>query len=393
MRQRVVVQFISGLYMGGAEMMLYHTAKHLDAEKYRTVVISLLPGGKVADMLHHDQVEVYSLTVKHKWQLPFRFIKLLMYLRKLQPDIIHSYMFHADIIGRFIGKLLNIPVVISSIRNEHIGGRHREWLLRLTDRLTDCVTVVCKKAGQVQADRGTIREEKMKVIYNGIDLSRFTPISMSRREDIRSQWGVGRTDLVFICVGRLDPQKNHRMLLSAFHKLAMLHEQAKLVLVGDGQLRGELEREVRELELEKQVEFMGVCTNVQELLQAADVFVLASKWEGLPNVVLEAMAAGTPAIATSVGGTPEVVIDQETGLLVESEDEYGLLQAMKVMIEIGDAGRQMFREHAKERVHEHFTIAQTIANTESLYEELLLKKQKGTKQLKQHAAVLQDERG
>lgn len=375
-------------------MMLYHTAKHLNMEKYRTVVISMLPNGKVADMLRSENIEVHCLTVKHKWLLPLSFIKLFNHIRKLKPDIIHSYMFHADIVGRVIGKLLNIPVVISSIRNEYIGGWHRERLLKMTDMFTDCVTVVCEKAGMVQVNKGTIKEDKMKVIYNGIDLGRFKPISVESRLQIRQSWGANQTDLVFICVGRLETQKNHRMLLSAFHKLAMIHDQVKLILIGDGSLREELEQYCKDLKITDKVQFKGICSNVHELLQAADVFVLASQWEGLPNVVLEAMAAGTPVIATSVGGTPEVVVDQETGLLVESGDEKGLLHAMKVLIEIGDAGRQMFREHAKERVRKHFTIGRTIAETESLYEELLLKTQKGSKHHteRQNNTVLQDER-
>ncbi len=205
------------------------------------------------------------------------------------------------------------------------------------------------------------------VIANGVDVNRFRPRSVGEEAD---------APVRFIYVGRLEPVKGVDLVLQAATLLrSALPGGApawSLTLAGDGSQRAALEAQAHALGLADRVRFLGTRQDVANLLSSNDVLVLPSRWEGMPNVALEAMACGLPVIATAVGGTPEVVAHRETGILVPPEQPLALAQAMAVLL--ADASlREKMGQAGRRRVETEFSIDTAVARTEALYRELLAK--------------------
>jgi glycosyltransferase involved in cell wall biosynthesis len=369
-----VLKLITGLNTGGAEMMLYKTVTHMDKSKYRSIVVSMLPEGRISGMLREQDNEVYSLRMKNKFPNPLVLFKLVSLLRKEKPLILHSYMFHADLLGRIAGKLAGVPIIISSIRNENIGGKWRERLLGVSDFMVDRVTAVCRAAGLKQVAAGTTSANKLHVIYNGIELQKYPPRSDELRSAVRQEWDIPDHHRVLMNVGRLERQKNQMGLLESFSDLLLREPDCTLLIAGDGGLRSELEDKAKQLGISDNVVFTGICKDIPRMLQAADIFVLSSLWEGLPNVVIEAMAARQPVIATNVGGTPEVVESGVSGIMVEPGSREQMAEAMIELVRLPKERLEAMGDHGRAIVERTFTIERTIDQTEQLYEGLIMEK-------------------
>ncbi|MFN3692327.1 MAG: glycosyltransferase [Fervidobacterium sp.] len=193
------------------------------------------------------------------------------------------------------------------------------------------------------------------------------------REDYRKMLNITEDEVVFVSVARLTPEKDHLTLIKVFENVSKLYRNTKLFLVGDGPMREELQREVREREIGDRVIFLGIRKDVPEILSASDVFVLSSIYEGNPLSVMEAMAAGKPVIATSVGGVPELVDDGETGILVKKGNVTELEKAMisflenrKLIKDVGSRGR--------DKAIKYFDVSYMTEEYGKLYRELFLKK-------------------
>jgi glycosyltransferase involved in cell wall biosynthesis len=179
---------------------------------------------------------------------------------------------------------------------------------------------------------------------------------------------------IIITVGRLHAQKGHCYLLQAIAKAEKKVPKIKLIIIGEGEEENNLKNLVKSLDLTDKIIFAGLRGDVEKIFPIAELFILPSLWEGMPNVILEAMAAGKPVVATKVGGVPEVVVHGETGILVPPEDSNALTSAIIDLLRdklkakmMGQAGRM--------RIEEHFTISKTIEKTEYLYRKLLKEKQ------------------
>jgi glycosyltransferase involved in cell wall biosynthesis len=208
------------------------------------------------------------------------------------------------------------------------------------------------------------------VIPNGVDLAAADAALAAARPSARTALGLYPSDLAVAFVGRLHRQKGLKQLLGAFFTLLQSHPTAKLLLAGDGPERAGLETAVAGLRLQPFVRFLGALPAPWPLLAAADLFVLPSLWEGMPNALLEAMAAGLPCVATAVGAVPEVAAAGEEALLVPPGDAAPLLRAI---LELADdpARRRALGARARRRVEERFRIEATVARTEELYDGLL----------------------
>ncbi len=372
MRDRIkVMGLITGLNTGGAEMMLYQTMTRLDRSIYEPVVVSLERGGKLADRLRENGIRVYELGFTKRPSGWPRLFQLLRILKREQPHVLHAYMFHADLIGRLFGRMAGVPVVISSIRNENIGGRLRERLLGMTKRYADRVTAVCQAAGERQVKSGAVSREQLTVIYNGVDLARFEAVQGESRCALRRELAIPENHFVFATVGRMERQKNHLRLLESLADLEPAKRRITLLLIGDGSLRPNIERKIAELGLEANVCLAGLRSDVPRLLRAADAFVLASLWEGFPNVVIEAMASALPVIATRSGGVGEILDPPHSGFIVEPDDRAEMTKAMSALAAMDGRIRERMGQYAKHAVSERFTLERTLEQTEQLYLSLL----------------------
>lgn len=205
------------------------------------------------------------------------------------------------------------------------------WMYRFTDWLSDVNTNVSEEATSFFIQQKSFSVRKSKTVYNGIDLGQFTPCR-EQGFPVREQYKIRESDFLFLNVERLMPAKDQRNLITAFQCLANIYSDVKLLIVGEGELRKELEKYVGELSLKKRVIFAGAQQQIAEYYNAADCFVLSSAWEGFGIVLAEAMACGLPVIATDSGGCAEVVDD--AGYMVKPRDSRDLFLKMRQVYEM-----------------------------------------------------------
>ena len=365
-----VLYFITELNIGGAEKVLVHLISNLDQTRFTPMVACLYDGNTpIADEIRLLGIPVYDLEMKTKWQIKalWQFYALL---REWKPTILHSSLFHANLVGRLVGRLAGVPIIISCRQNISIGGRLREALNRMTVWLDDRVIAVCELARQAELKATKLPPEKVVTIYNAVDIDHLMQNKQPVQESIRTSYNIAAEAILIGTACRFHPQKGVHNLISAFAKVQEGYPQTHLVLVGDGELREELELQVERLALSQSVTFTGLRTDIPNVLSELTLFVLPSLWEGLPMVLLEAMAIGCPVVATNVGGTPEIVLSGQTGILVEPDNPHALTGAItRLLMDVELRNRQVHR--ASRRVEEHFSAAQSAAKTMQIYESLM----------------------
>lgn len=294
---------ITELDVGGAEKALARIAIGLKQKLWQVRVISLRDTGKMAQPLIDAGIEVTALECGRFSDVRTLF-RLMAELKRHRPDILVCFLHQANFYGRLAARRLGIPNV-SGIR---VADRRRSvvWTERLTKRLVDQYVAVGETTGRVHSELCHIPPDRMLCIPNGVDAPSGT---------IPATVAPNHHKLLF--VGRLTTQKAPLDLLEAFAQLPTeLRQQSHLTYAGDGELRAELETRITELGLSDSVELLGQCSNVPELMRSATLLVLPSLWEGMPNVVLEAMASELPIVATAVDGTTELITPGKTGWLV-----------------------------------------------------------------------------
>jgi len=357
---------ITELDTGGAQMVLWRLLAGLDRERFSPTVACLYNGDKaVAQAIRALGIEVFDARMRHKADLA-ALLRVYRYIRRAYPAILHTSLFHANLPGRILGRLAGVPVVVCS---EHTMAMESEWRYRLnrwTIGLVDRVTVVSAQVRDFCTAHIGLPAGKLVLIPNGVELP---PAPLASRQEVRAELGLPLDALVAGAAGRLDPVKGVRFLIQALARLGGVH----LAIVGDGPERAALEALAERLGVAGRVHWLGHWHDVQQVLPAFDLFVQPSLHEGLPNTVLEAMAAGLPVVATAVGGTPEAVLDGVTGLLVHPGDPEALARAISRLLD-DPATCQAMGQAGRERVAQNFTVERMIAQTETLYEQLLVEK-------------------
>jgi glycosyltransferase involved in cell wall biosynthesis len=292
-----------------------------------------------------------------------------------RPDIIHVHHTLTSPLGSIFGKLLGVPVII---RTEHTARNRLGFGQRFTGipALALADSVICNSNATCRSLswwESALASDKCLTIYNGVDLLKIDE-SLSDRTEIRKEIGVKANDFVIGHVARLIPAKDQRSLIEAMKIVVAKPSQAKLVIVGDGPLRGDLESLVQILGLRDNIIFTGAVTRrkVYEILHAIDIFVMSSLWEGFCNALVEAMAARKPIITTNVGPLPEVV--GEVGKFVPPSSPEILAEAILEMASASSDLLKSVGEAGRQRVEEKFTIERTAEGYEQLYTTLLERK-------------------
>ncbi|MCB9422432.1 MAG: glycosyltransferase [Ardenticatenaceae bacterium] len=368
---------ITDLEIGGAQTMLVQVLRHLDRERFLPVVACFYGGDSpLADEIRALDIPVIDLGMRAKWRLDGLW-RLYQALRRERPFLLHASLFHANIPARILGRLARVPVIVTWRQNISIGGPWRERINRWTAPLDDQVTAVCQLAQQAEIEGTAVSPQKVSLIYNCIDAAPFAIEKTDRRTALRQALDIPAAAPLIGVVGRLHPQKGVGYLLEAFPRIREEMPEARLLIVGDGEMRDAWQTRAQALEIDRDVIFAGARHDIPDILTALDLFVLPSLWEGLPLAILEAMAAGLPVVATNVGGVPELVINGETGRLVPPGDVDALAQAVLAVLRrpaqaaaTGAAGRA--------RVLAEFSAATTTRQLTALY--LRLAKAKGYQQ-------------
>jgi len=358
---RRIFYLITELDVGGAERVLCELATRLDRRKFDPVVACLSGRGPMAAQLEEKGVEVLWVDMRSWWDVP-AWLRLRKELRERRPHVLHTFLFHANLAGRLAAINLGIGTKIASVRVEEPRFHHL-WLERVTRGLVDVVTCVSESAMRYTHRRVRVPMDKLVVIRNGIDPSEWDVPVMAPAPE----WQLPEGAPVVAFLGRLDRQKNPLLLLRAASKVVREVPEAVFAFAGRGPLENRCKAEAARLGIEGCVRWVGWLAKIGPLLARMDLLALSSDWEGMPNVVLEAMACGKPAVVTAVGGCPELVVEGETGFLVPRGDEAAMAERI-VRILMDDSLRKRLGAAARQRVAREFSIGAMVARNEALYE-------------------------
>ena len=363
-----VLQVIEGFSLGGAEKKLLELADHFDKDRFHTTICSLGLGDEIArefEKLKNTGIDV--VRIPRRSRLDFTHIfKVANFMREQKIDVVMTTLNYADVIGLIAGRLAGVKAAFSweTISSPEWLYKRRLWPYLFAIKFCTRVISVSEATRKWLIEKRKVPAEKVEVIPYGVNLEEYNTHVNS---NLRKELGLSKDAPIVGMVGRLHPQKGHTYLIQAARIVVEKHRHAHFVLIGDGDLRTSLENEVRAANLWENFSFLGFRSDVSKLVKSFDIFTLPSLYEGLPNVVLEAMASAKPVIATPVDGTKEVVIDGETGLLVAQKDPVSLAQAILKLIEDPSAAVSMGMK-GRMRVEKKFSLTKQVKKFEELYE-------------------------
>ena len=373
-----VLHIVTTEELNGGKRYLLQLADNFPQHKYN-LFFALTFRQDFINELEKRHIRYLVVNLKHQFN-----IKIFPALKKIIRDnniqIVHTHGIRASFYGRLSAKWAGIPVILSTVHYSLYNypvGRLRKRIYAFLDKVSSysCDKLICV-SNAVANDlivKSRINARKIKVIYNGIELDRF-----SRHQDISSfkaKFGLLETQRIIAIVGRLTYAKGHRYLLEAIGRLVESFPDIRCLIVGDGPLREELKVYAQKLGIMQNCIFMGTRDDVAQILSMLDIFVLPSVSEGLPFVLLEAMAMQCAVVATNIGGINELVEDGRTGILVPPGDNQALAAALKELLQ-NRKKAQSLAACARLEVEQRFTLQRTLKETQEVYDECMNKKDK-----------------
>jgi glycosyltransferase involved in cell wall biosynthesis len=374
--RKAVALIITGLSTGGAEMMFCKVLERLDAW-FSPHVISLTTLGEIGPCIQELGITVEALGMQPGAPSPWSFFRLVGRLKTLKPAVVHTWMYHADLLGGLAARLARVPAVAWGIRNTNLDRDKTKLSTRVVvgacarvsrwvpDRILSCSEV----ARQAHVNLG-YAADKMTVIPNGFDLARFQPDARAR-VTVRAELRVGDDVPLLGLIGRFDPQKNHAGFFEAAGCLHRRLPTAHFVLAGKGIDEGNraLMQMVETAGVGHMTHILGLRSDIPHLMAALDVLASSSYGEAFPNVLGEAMASGVPCVVTDVGDSAYIVGD--TGRVVLPGNMAGLAAAIEDLLTLPAAERAALGKRARARVAEHFEIGRVVQQYEGFYDGLI----------------------
>jgi glycosyltransferase involved in cell wall biosynthesis len=352
--------------VGGAEEMVLNLVRHLPS-RFEPVVCCIHHAGTIADEIRATGARVDMLGLTPGVRRPFDFGGVRRYFRELRPHIAHTFLMTGSLYGRLAAILERVPIIIGTEVNIYARKLRRHiFAERLLMAGTDRVIVSARTVREFYLRQLHADPAKVDVIYNAVDWDRLTPTMTG--EAVRMSLGIPAAADVAGIIARLNSQKGHAYLLEALARTPALRE-VHLIVVGDGELRSDLERQTAALGLHARVHFVGGRRDLGNLLGAMDAFAMPSLWEGLPLSLVLAMGAGIPVVATPVGGVAEVVVDERNGLVVPPGDAAALGRALARLF--ADAALRDRLSHEARAIRPRFGIDTYVTQVVALYDRLL----------------------
>ena len=350
---------IPSLEPGGAERFAVDLASKIDNERFEVAVAVTrhMSDSFLKNSLIEKGIRIVDLSSENYLKM---LKKQLIFLRESKPDIVHTNI--GSILHMMLAcKLCNVPIRLYTVHNEAklLFGKSclKKNIYKLAFSFFDFVPIaICPAVKETIVKDFRIDSEKIPVVRNGVDIDRFTP---SKRKH-------SRENIHIISVGTLDWIKNQAMTIRAVCDLRKKGRNVTLEFIGDGNDREKLQQLVMANKAENYITLRGKRKNVEEYLQEADIYVSASKTEGLPLSILEAMACGLPVVATAVGGTVDIVCDSTNGYIVPNEDVMKMEKALDDLI-LSKEKRDEFGA-ASRRIAEEWSLASCVREYENLYE-------------------------
>ena len=359
-----LLYLIWSLEMGGAEQVVMNLARGMDRTIFKPMVCCLNWKGRMAGELEREGIPVFVLGKRPGFD-PVALFRLAWLLRRERIHILHCHLWTASFWGRLATWLRKVPLVVITEHNlDTWRNRARLMSDRFLARRTDCMIFVSAKVRTFYQNYLDLPKEKYRLIYNGVDI---TGLDGNRDgNETREKLGIPVKRRVIGVVGRLENRKGHRFFMDSVRSLAVRESRALGLIVGEGKARGDLESYRDALGLHDQIQFLGFCPDLGEALSVMDIFVMPSRMEGFPLAILEAMAAGKPVVATSVGGNDEAVQHGVTGLIVPYDDVQAMVQAILTLLQ-DDELRVKMGEAGQKRVREQFSLEAMVRDTQEVY--------------------------
>lgn len=377
--QRQSILFvITTLDRGGAETMLVRLLDELDREHYDPAVICLSPRGPLAEDLETLRIPVTSLGLNPAFPNPLKIWTLIKIIYQTKPDLIHTWMYHADLLGGIGGRIAGNAPVLWSLRQSNFDSEKTNSLTLLVVQL--CVwlshwiperIISCSRTGKEVHVEAGYPADNIEVIPNGFDTGEFHP-DPDRRCRMRQELGLEDEDFLIGLVARFHPQKDHETFVRAAASLREQYPNVNYLLCGQGTTSNNdrLYGWIRDEGLEERFYLLGEREDVRSVYCALDLMTSSSAYgEGFANVLGEAMACGVPCVTTDVGDSAYLV--GNTGIVVPPETPDELAEGWRMFLEMASSRRKELGERARRRIVEHFTIENIVDRFECLYSELL----------------------
>ncbi|MDP4545696.1 glycosyltransferase [Psychrobacter faecalis] len=368
-----IVHIITGLNNGGAEGVLYRLVTHDQDNEH--IVISMMDAGKYGPMLLDKGVKLYCLNMDQGKFSPKAIVKLYKILKKTKPNVVQTWMYHADLIGGLTAKIAGVKNIFWNLRHTSFDSDHTKAstikIARLNAKLSKIIPkkiISCAQAAvKTHTDLG-YDEEKIVVIGNGYDLSTFK-IDDDSRNLIRDELNIGKNPVIGM-VGRYDPQKNHKGLIEALAIVKKNGYVFDLILVGRdlNEKNKTLLSQIRKSGLYEQTHLLDQRNDIPSIMNALDLHVLSSSYgEGFPNVIAEAMACGTPCIATDVGDSKKII--DSFGVVIPPNNVPALSNAIISFLNLMKSEQEWnaFRINGKNHIRSNFSIEVMISNYRKIW--------------------------
>jgi len=391
MRKIKVLYIITRLVHGGAQDIALLTCANLDGKRYEKKFVAGPQTGTEGDLFEKARQMGIEPVIIPELVREVDLIKDLIAIFKLycliareKFDIVHTFTSKAGFVGRVAAWMARVPVIVQSHQG-HIFQSEGQipgvspkqiklflWLEKFAALITDRIITLTNLEIEQQVQIGVAKPDKFTAIYNAVDLKRFINVDVPILKK-KKELGLSPECPVVGTVARLSSEKGHRYLLEAAAMVCEAFPSVQFLLIGDGILRKDLEKQAIELGISENVVFLGLRKDVPEILPVIDLFVLPSLYEGFGIVLVEAMAAGKPVVATRVGGIPEVVVDGKTGILAPPKEPKRIAEAIITLLQ-DKAQAQKMGQAGHKRAIEHFGLEAMMNKIHHLYEELLLLK-------------------
>ena len=379
---KTVCHVITKLELGGAQEVALYTVAHLDRTRFHAALVSG-PGGlltKEAEALPNVQLSIVPSLGRsiNPWHDCKALIHLFRHFKRIQPSIVHTHSSKAGILGRLAAWLAGVPVIIHTIHGYGITPKQPWWLrlgLILLERLTGLITTHWIAVSQVDLTKGIawrlFRCDEVSLIRPGIDPTPFLKqLDSQTRTTLRAELGATSDHWLVGTVACLKPQKAPQDFIAVAKLVCDAVPHARFVLIGDGELRPQVEALIRKYGLEGRCYLTGWRRDVPNVMQALDAFLLTSHWEGLPRVLLEARTVGIPIVATRAGGAEETFVNGRQAWLCHPGDVETMSQHLCSLFQSRHLVSRPART-GKNNLPKEFQLDEMVKQYESLYERFL----------------------
>ncbi|MBU0701853.1 glycosyltransferase [bacterium] len=361
-----IMHLLHSLETGGLEKGTATLVNNMNPEMFESSICCLSGFGPSLKLIKREEMKIFDMKTGESHE-PFLFLRLAKLFKEQRINILHAKGWPTLFDGVLGARIAGVPVVIYSEHGKNIDDfyeikKRRVWTRRLLSPFIDKIVTVSEELKKGLVEVTGLNKKQIVCIHNGVE---FHDVCV-KYEEKKREIGVEQSDILVGTVGRLDPVKNFDIFIRSVEGVLREFPTVKFLLIGDGPIREDLESIVSELDLRKHVIFLGERNDVVELLKIMDIFVLPSKSEGLSNTILEAMSAELPVIATDVGGNSELVVDGETGILIQPGDIFALSVAIINLLR-DDEKRKKMGEAGFIRAREKFSIELMVKSYEELY--------------------------